>query len=285
MGVVRYGVTTEWLNVFQEVSRRFEATLAASVGLTITQYRILLELDATSAPVRSADLAKMLLLRPSSIAVALGQLEERGYVSRQAHAEDRRAALVAITAEGKATEVRASAQLVETRKDLWKGLSERQVAAIIESTRLASERLHATTSVTMGTLIEPFYTTCIMTANRMFAATIKKECGLSLTEFRILSELLTGGTVRGIDLASRLHLDGSVISVAIGSLTRHGHVEQVKDESDKRNRLLTLSAAGEDLARRGAERISAVNQEIYGNVDESLLAELAEAAVIINATM
>lgn len=285
MGVVRYGVTTEWLNVFIEVVRRLEAAVASAAQLTLTQYRILLELDATSQPIRSADLARMLLLRPSSIAVALSQLEERGFIRREVDRNDRRATLVTITAQGKDTEVRASAELVKTREDLWKGLSRQQADAVIESTRLASERMHACTGVTMGTLIEPFYTTCVATALRMFTAAIKRTCGLSMTEFRILSELLVVEDMRGSDLAARLLLDSSVISVAIRGLTATGLVEQVADESDRRNRLLRLTERGAELARRGAEEVSAVNREIYGNLDEPLLQEVMAAAVIINDSM
>jgi DNA-binding MarR family transcriptional regulator len=282
MGVVRHGVTTEWLNVFLEVNRRLEAALNAAVGLTMTQYRILLELDATADRIRSADLAKMLLLRPSSITIALSQLEARGYVSRLADPSDRRATVISITPEGKGTEVRASAELAKVRKNLWRALTERQVAAVIESTRLASERLHAT-GVTMGTLIEPFYTTAITTALRMFAAAVKDVCGIPLTEFRILSELSARGEkMRGSDLASRLFLDESVISVATRTLTSGGLVEQEKDPADKRNRLLSLTPEGEQCAERGAQAIARVNQEIYGDLDEKLLAEVIETAVIIN---
>lgn len=71
------------------------------------------------------------------------------------------------------------------------------------------------------------------------------ECDLSLSQGKLLRELAQPQSQR--ELARRLHYDPSNITSLADSLEARGLIERRADKSDRRFRLLALTAAGEQL--------------------------------------
>src|SRR5579864_5126226 len=76
-------------------------------------------------------------------------------------------------------------------------------------------------------------------------STKASECALSLSQAKLIRELASPQSQR--ELARRLHYDPSNITALADSLEERGLIERRADASDRRFRLLALTAAGEQL--------------------------------------
>lgn len=80
------------------------------------------------------------------------------------------------------------------------------------------------------------------------------ECELSLSQGKLLRELARPQSQR--ELARRLHYDPSNITSLADSLEARGLLERRPDASDRRFRLLALTAEGERLRAQLEERLA-----------------------------
>jgi DNA-binding MarR family transcriptional regulator len=80
------------------------------------------------------------------------------------------------------------------------------------------------------------------------------ECELSLSQAKLIRELSAPQSQR--ELARRLHYDPSNITALADSLEERGLLERRPDKSDRRFRLLALTAAGERLRSTLEERLA-----------------------------
>jgi DNA-binding MarR family transcriptional regulator len=83
------------------LTRRFNAELLATHGLTLNSYEVLLHLaHAPNRRLRRVDLAESVLLTPSGITRLLDGLERAGYVARAASEQDARVTYAVLTDDG-----------------------------------------------------------------------------------------------------------------------------------------------------------------------------------------
>ena len=80
------------------------------------------------------------------------------------------------------------------------------------------------------------------------------ECSLSLSQGKLIRELAKPQSQR--ELARRLHYDPSNITALADSLEARGLIERRADASDRRFRLLALTAEGERLRATLEERLA-----------------------------
>ena len=80
------------------------------------------------------------------------------------------------------------------------------------------------------------------------------ECSLSLSQGKLVRELAQPQSQR--ELARRLHYDPSNINALADSLEARGLVERRPDASDRRFRLLALTAEGERLRTTLEDRLA-----------------------------
>jgi DNA-binding MarR family transcriptional regulator len=101
--------------VRSEIVRAIESDLAAQgADLKFTQFHVLKRL-ATSGPMTATELARSVDLDGGAMTRQLDQLEAKGYLRRQPHAQDRRALRIVLTEAGVA---------------LWKHLHESNLATL-----------------------------------------------------------------------------------------------------------------------------------------------------------
>jgi DNA-binding MarR family transcriptional regulator len=90
-----------FLRAHAELVRSLDRELEAAHGLPLTQYEVLLRLEAAPEHrLRMSELARSVLLSQSGITRLVDRLEARGLVERAPCAEDRRVLWAQLTAEG-----------------------------------------------------------------------------------------------------------------------------------------------------------------------------------------
>jgi DNA-binding MarR family transcriptional regulator len=70
------------------------------------------------------------------------------------------------------------------------------------------------------------------------------SCGLRVTQFAILKQILRMGTPAMGELARTLVMDRGALTHNVKPLERDGLIETVADPADRRNRLIALTRAG-----------------------------------------
>jgi DNA-binding MarR family transcriptional regulator len=87
--------------------------------LTETQFAVLASLQAAAAPVGMTQLARQLVVSKSGLTYQAGKLERRGLVTRTASADDDRAVLLGLTADGRSMLDQALPAHVALVRDLF----------------------------------------------------------------------------------------------------------------------------------------------------------------------
>jgi MarR family transcriptional regulator, 2-MHQ and catechol-resistance regulon repressor len=100
--------------------------------------------------------------------------------------------------------------------------------------------------------------------------------GMSLTDFGILEILLHKGPLAVNTLAARIGLTSGSGTTAIDRLEKRGLVERQSVESDRRTRVIHLTAAGRRLIRKAFDRHAADMEEIAGPLSQEERVTLGE---------
>jgi DNA-binding MarR family transcriptional regulator len=94
---------------------------------------------------------------------------------------------------------------------------------------------------------------------------------LGSTQWYVLWYLVNNGPSVQRDLGRALELERATLSGIIATLVRKDLIAQTADGGDQRQRLLTLTAAGETLWRRIPD-LSFIHDAAFGGIDEADLA-------------
>ena len=280
---------TCWLTIFSELNRRMSKRLEAEHSLTMTQYRILLELAAAGGNLPGSAFPNLLILKPSGITCAFNKLSDRHLILRTRPADDRRAITVELEEDGRSTLREASASIESTLAQAWSGLTDGQIDLVLESTKYPFEKLSGHTAVKSDSPVQAFYMTTLVILHQLWSTCLKQEFGLSLTKFRIL--LLLSETESGCrvgDISQRLALELSAVSGAVGILANAGMVELVQESHDRRGYRAVLNPSeqkdGGTFAKAHA-RLALMNDAFYADTPDHMIAPLAEVAQHIYAIL
>ena len=80
-----------------------------------------------------------------------------------------------------------------------------------------------------------------------------KSTGLSMPQFSILMQLHHKGPCGMSEVSDRFDITAAAASQLVDKLVHAGYLERTEDPSDRRAKLLTLSAKGEELIGQGTE--------------------------------
>jgi DNA-binding MarR family transcriptional regulator len=80
-----------------------------------------------------------------------------------------------------------------------------------------------------------------------------KSTGLSMPQFSILMQLHHKGPCGMSEVSDRFDISPAAASQLVDKLVQAGYLERAEDPSDRRAKLLTLSAKGEELVLQGTE--------------------------------
>jgi DNA-binding MarR family transcriptional regulator len=99
---LEFGAWVGFLRVHASLVRQLDSELETAHGLPLTQYEVLLHLDAApERRLRMTELARSVLLSQSGVTRLVDRLEAQGLVIREPCPEDRRGLLARITDEGR----------------------------------------------------------------------------------------------------------------------------------------------------------------------------------------
>ncbi|MBY5416426.1 winged helix DNA-binding protein [Rhizobium leguminosarum] len=111
---------------------------------------------------------------------------------------------------------------------------------------------------------------CYFAGRALMDATLRPY-DLGSTQWYVLWHLAHRGPSVQRDLGRALELERATLSGIIATLVRKHLVEQTSSGEDQRQRLLTLTAAGEALWRKLPD-LSFIHDAAFGGVDEAELA-------------
>ncbi len=279
-------ISTHWLTNVVEINRRIKDTLEKSVGISVTQYRVLLELYANRGQLACGTLATLLFLSPAAVTRAVDELCRNGLATRTVMETNRRVVLVDSTAAGAQLLRSADEELVAMlRRDAWSDLTPEQHHTLVSSCSAAVGPFVGHTLLHGGVPLEPCYITCAIIQQRCYDSLLA-EYGLTLNEFRTgILALDSKGGLRSSDVADALLLNRSTTSRAITALKEKGLLEGEVSKRDGRSSLLTLTSKGRATISEAFERMVALDRSICVNpntaqIDEqNMLSEHVHAAL------
>lgn len=108
-------------------------------------------------------------------------------------------------------------------------------------------------------------------AGRALMDTTLRPYDLGATQWYVLWHLATNGPSVQRDLARALELERATVSGIIATLVRKDLIAQTASGDDQRQRLLTLTAAGEALWRQLPD-LSFIHEAAFGGIDAADLA-------------
>jgi len=107
------------------------------LGLNNTQARLLTNLGQKNGAVIQDALSNSIFIDRSNVGRALKRLEQKGYISRCKHDDDKRANFVKITAKGRKVIVEISKLRNKMAQDFFGDLKEQEAGTIVELLRKA----------------------------------------------------------------------------------------------------------------------------------------------------
>lgn len=119
-----------------------------------------------------------------------------------------------------------------------------------------------------------FYTVLIGSLNRNYLGS-----EFTVTETRILFELISNDACVAIDLVNLLHIDKSYMSRIIKSFERRGLVEKKVSTDNKRFNIITLTEKGKKTVN---ELISVTNAQIAAMIEPLTQAQCDEIAAAMD---
>lgn len=111
---------------------------------------------------------------------------------------------------------------------------------------------------------------CYFAGRALMDATLRPY-DLGSTQWYVLWHLANSGPTVQRDLGRLLELERATLSGIVATLVRKDLVEQTSDGEDQRQRLLTLTPAGEALWR-GLPDLTFIHEAAFGDIDEADLA-------------
>jgi DNA-binding MarR family transcriptional regulator len=108
-----------------------------------------------------------------------------------------------------------------------------------------------------------------------------KSTGLSMPQFSILMQLHHKGPCGMSEVSNRFDITAAAASQLVEKLVHAGYLDRAEDPSDRRAKLLTLSAKGEELIQHGTEERYRWMDDITAKLSTEEQAKVVEALNIL----
>lgn len=270
--------TPQMATVFVEHEKLISKTLKRCHDLTATEFCILREIYLAGGKVEGMDFANFFMLKRNSISMAITSLSKKGYVQKGTGPNDRRVAVISETEAGRKATQDATKSVYEAQvSTFWKSLTIEEERGGNRCGVLVLEKLRdhviadAATLKAANTPITPEFIVFCKVVPQRWAAIIKGSVDLSLTDFRILNNVVSAPDGRrASDVARSLLLERSLVSSCKSRLISKGLLEEVSDPDDGRNAILRSTSAGDDLEMRLNSLLTKATADMYSLCDDDL---------------
>ncbi len=108
-----------------------------------------------------------------------------------------------------------------------------------------------------------------------------KGTGLSMPQFSILMQLHHKGACGVSDISERFDISNAAASQLVDKLVQGGYVKRDEDPSDRRSKLLNLTAKGTGLIQQGVEQRHRWMDELLKNLSTEEKTKVSEALEIL----
>ena len=108
-----------------------------------------------------------------------------------------------------------------------------------------------------------------------------KSTGLSMPQFSILMQLHHKGPCGMSEISERFDISAAAASQLVDKLVHAGYLERTEDPNDRRAKLLTLSAKGEELIQQGTEERYRWMDDLTSKLSAEERAKVVEALNIL----
>ncbi|MBI5943938.1 MAG: MarR family transcriptional regulator [Chloroflexi bacterium] len=108
-----------------------------------------------------------------------------------------------------------------------------------------------------------------------------KSTGLSMPQFSILMQLHHKGPCGMSEVSERFDISAAAASQLVEKLVQGGYLERTEDPSDRRAKLLTLSAKGSELIQLGIEERYRWMDELASTLSADEQKKISEALVLL----
>lgn len=280
-------VSTRWLTNVVEINRRIKEALEREAGLSVSQYRILLELSVNGDHLTCGALATLLFLSPAAVTHAVDYLYHHGLVTRTVMESNRRVTLVNITDAGAKKLHGADEALVAMlRRDAWSRLDPEQLSMLVSSCSAAVGPFVGRTLVHDNVPMEPCYITCAIIQQQCYEDLLG-EYNLTLNEFRI-GVCVLGATAQGLrssDLSEMLLINRSSTSRAVVGLKKKGVLESTVCKNDSRASNLTLTPLGRKTISEAFDRMAVLDNSICVNTRTLVAPKQNDLSDLVHASL
>ena len=100
--------------------------------------------------------------------------------------------------------------------------------------------------------------------------------GIRLKQFIALDYLREQGGTTQQQLGETLHLDKNNCVILLNDLEEDDYVERLRDPTDRRRHLVTMTPAGRKALERAEEKLETLEDQVIGNLDARERATLRE---------
>jgi len=108
-----------------------------------------------------------------------------------------------------------------------------------------------------------------------------KSTGLSMPQFSILMQLHHKGPCGMSEVSERFDISAAAASQLVEKLVHAGYLDRTEYPSDRRAKLLTLSAKGEELIQQGTEERYSWMDDLAATLSAEERVKVEEALIIL----
>lgn len=110
---------------------------------------------------------------------------------------------------------------------------------------------------------------------------LQEECGLTLSEWRIMSVISSFTPIASKDITRVTTLNKVAVSRALSRLTEEGLIERAVSDSDNRMQYLTLTRVGRQRFRKARESFERWSDSLLGALDSREIKALKQSLMKI----
>ena len=108
-----------------------------------------------------------------------------------------------------------------------------------------------------------------------------KSTGLSMPQFSILMQLHHKGPCKMSEISERFDITAAASSQLVEKLVQGGYLERTEDPSDRRAKLLTMSAKGSSFIKQGIEERYRWMDDLAATLSAEDQKKVSEALVLL----
>ena len=240
---------SNWITVTCLLVRSASEAVKRTGGVNLTQFRILVYLSHHE-DCNVKQVSDVLGLNPSTVSLAISNLEGIGACLRNYPDADRRIVLMRITPKGTDILNAVDPVIEDLAHEFWSVYDDAELA-MTKRDSAATASLFGRTYIKDGSAsVETAY----VDAGIVILAKLErqmKRANISLNEYRIL--YLLSENPRGMrpsDIGRSLFLRSSETTQAIDKLVKHARVQRTRDAADRRSNIVSITTAGYDKLKK-----------------------------------